>query len=417
MSDTMSEGLLVKWLKRAGDSIASGDILAEVETDKAVMELENYEDGILLHVAVKEGERVAVNALIAVVGEKGEDISALLSEATSATPERAEEATEKEMATSVQPAAPSAEAAAAHKQELPPARPAVPRDSSAEANERVKVSPLARRMAAENGISLHGLTGSGDGGRIIKRDVLAAEHAAPAERGLASEVPLAKEGERVELSQMRLTIANRLSQSKFSAPHFYLRMEVEVSALVTARKQLNERSEVRISFNDMILKATAQALLQHPAINSSWQDDHIYAYSHAHIGVAVAVPDGLLVPVVRHADQKSLTQIASEVSTLATQARERKLQPQQWEGSSFSISNLGMYGIDDFTAIINSPNAAILAVGAILDRPVVDKEGIRAGKSMCLTLSCDHRVIDGASGAAFLQTLKGYLEDPLTMLL
>ena len=420
MSDTMSEGLLVKWLKLQGDKVSSGDILAEVETDKAVMELENYEEGTLLHLAIKEGERVPVDGLIAVVGEEGEDVKALLDKEGAAA--KAESGNGKSPsgtrnAEEVLPARPTAEvsipSSTQGSTQGSTQAPTTPQVLEASSDRRLKASPLARKMAKERQLNLRSIQGTGDAGRIIKRDIEAA-----ATQGLGSSAVLAGVGdyEDIPLSQMRQTIAVRLAESKFSAPHFYLGIQAEVSALVEARKKLNEENEERVSFNDFIIKASAQALMRHPEINASWHEQHIRRYAHAHIGVAVSVAEGLLVPVVRHAEEKGLAAISKEVKSLASLARERKLQPEQWQGSTFAISNLGMYGIGDFTAIINSPNAAILAVGAVADQPVVVDGALRVGKVLSLTLSCDHRVIDGAMGAAFLKTLKSFLTNPLSML-
>ena len=405
MSDTMEEGVLVKWLKKEGDSIQSGDILAEVETDKAVMELENYEEGDLLHIAIKEGEQVAVNGMIAIVGKKGESITDLLSEDQSigAQPEpKAQAARPVETPTEALPT-PSPEPRIEDTKATP-----IVEATEDHATKRLKASPLAKKMASELGYDLYQINGSGEDGRIIKRDILSYEpHQQRAKEAYRDE----------DVSQMRKTIAARLSESKFSAPHFYLSVEAEVSALIRARKQLNEQSATKISFNDLVVKASALALRRHPSINSSWQSESIRYFEHIHIGVAVSVTDGLLVPVVRYADQKGLEELSSEIKTLVEQARGRDLKPEQWSGSTFSISNLGMFGIDRFTAIINTPNACILAVGGIQEQAIVRDGALHPGKCMNLTLSCDHRVVDGAMGAQFLKTLKGFLEDPVQMLL
>ena len=407
MSDTMEEGVLVKWLKKEGDILKVGDILAEVETDKAVMELENYEEGTLLHIAIATGEKVAVDGLIAVVGEKGEDIQNLLKEASTTSDTPSSES--KEVA--LDPTTLDTSLSGGKEVTASTVAPST-EEVTVSSEERVKASPLARKMAKEKGYDLRHIQGSGEGGRIVKRDVLA-----------KSTVPftgILTASERytdMPLSQMRKTIATRLSESKFTAPHFYLRTEAEVSALVAARNRINTDTEQKISFNDLIVKACAHALKRHPSINSSFQGEYIRQYEHVHIGIAVAVPDGLLVPVLRFADTKGLGTISTEIKQLAVAARDRILKAEQWTGSTFSVSNLGMYGLENFTAIINTPNACILAVGGILDKPVVREEKIVPGKCMQLTLSCDHRVVDGATGAAFLNTLKNMLEEPLHMLL
>ena len=420
MSDTMEEGVLVKWFKKEGDLLKVGDILAEVETDKAVMELENYEEGVLLHIAVAEGKKVPVDGLIAVVGEKEEEIESLLTEEASvkAPLESSKEVPlvdsssvdGREVATEE---ASSSAVVAAEEEALSAKEKLSSVFSSSE--ERLKVSPLARKMAKEKGYDLYHIQGSGEGGRIVKRDILA--HTSSPLVVSSSSFTAEERYTDVPVSQMRKTIASRLSESKFTAPHFYLRTEAEVSALVAARSRINEKAEQKISFNDLIVKASASALRQYSSVNSSWQGEYIRQYHHIHVGVAVAVPDGLLVPVLRFADLKGLYEISSEIKQLASSARDRSLKPEQWAGSTFSISNLGMYGIENFTAIINTPNACILAVGGILDKPVVQKGEIVPGKCLQLTLSCDHRVVDGATGAAFLNTLKSMLEEPLHMLL
>ncbi len=402
MSDTMEEGVLVKWLKKEGDLLKVGDILAEVETDKAVMELENYEPGTLLHVAVKEGDKIPVDGLIAVIGEVGENIDALLNAPSQPAPAPATPVATPVAAPA--PAAPAAAPAAA----VTPATPA--------AAHRLKVSPLAKKMAEAQGIDLHTVVGSGDAGRIIKRDLEKSSFSAdvPVVPGSPSAVEHHID---IPVSQMRGTIAKRLSASKYTAPHFYLQVEVEVSQLVQARACINQHAPTKVSFNDFILHATAKALRKNLRINSSWQGDHIREYQHIHVGVAVAVPDGLLVPVVRFTDTKGLAALSGEVKGLVKATRERTLQPEQWAGSTFAISNLGMYGIGAFTAIINTPNACILAIGGMQDKPVVRDGEVVPGTCMQLTLSCDHRVVDGATGATFLQYLKTLLEEPVTLLL
>ena len=423
MSDTMEEGVLVKWLKREGDSIQAGDILAEVETDKAVMELENYEEGTLLHIAIKEGEKVPVNGLLAVIGKNGEDFSSLLSSEKASTSSPSPPPTSPPPSKTSSPVtSPSVDAplpVISSPAEGASAGPTPLTSQYASSREalpsptRTKASPLARKMASEKGYELTNINGSGEGGRIIRRDILAYQPQTQLAQGSFAMEKYTDE----PVSQMRKTIALRLSESKFTAPHFYLSAEAEVSELVAAREKLNATARTKLSYNDLIVKATAQALRHHPTVNTSWQGDFIRQYEHIHIGVAVSVPDGLLVPVLRFADQKGLEALSTEIKELATQARDRSLKPEQWEGSTFSISNLGMYGIERFTAIINTPNSSILAVGGIQDKAVVKDGAVLAGKCLSLTLSCDHRVVDGAAGAAFLKTLKEFLENPLHMLL
>ena len=433
MSDTMEEGNIVGWLKAVGDAVEPGDVLAEVETDKATMELESFHEGVLLHIGVKEGS-VPVNAVLAVIGEEGEDFQAAL-DAEGGSGENADAA-----------AAPAAEA------DEPAATPTdAPAESGSGASagddgQRVKASPLARSIAEDAGLDLSKVKGTGDGGRVVKRDVESALGQAGGTSEAAVTAPAPAQApafpspttqqaasERtavvapgtdasagyteVATSQMRKVIARRLAESKFSAPHFYLGIEVEMTGAIAYRKQLNSLSDTRVSFNDIVVKACAQALRKHPAINSSWLGDKIRYNADINIGVAVAVEDGLLVPVVRHADRKGYGEINAEVKEMAGLAKQRKLQPQQMTGNTFTISNLGMFDVTEFTAIINPPDACILAVGSIQQKPVIKDGEIAVGNVMKLTLSCDHRVVDGATGAAFLATLKGMLERPMTMLL
>lgn len=406
LSDTMTEGVIAAWHKKIGDNVKKGDLLADVETDKATMELESYKDGQLLYIGAQAGEKIAVNSLLCIIGDpKKVDVDAIRQSAsgTAATipspkPQEATTATVANTATVL------------HSTE----------------NGRLKASPLAKKLAQEKGIDLSMVHGTGDGGRIIKSDIFNFSVSPASISAPASHSPMqmaavpGKSGEvsydEVTVSQMRKTIAKRLAESKFSAPHFYLTMSINMDKAVESRNKLNEVSPVKISFNDMVLKACSIALKQHPKINSSWLGDKIRYNHHVNIGVAVAVEEGLLVPVVRFADAKSLSVIAGEVKTFAQKAKDKKLQPSDWEGNTFTISNLGMFGIDEFTAIINPPDACILAVGAIQQVPVVKNGTIAVGNIMKVTLSCDHRVVDGASGAAFLQTLQGLLEEPLRML-
>lgn len=410
LSDTMTEGVIASWHKKVGESVKKGDVLADIETDKATMELESYKDGILLHQGAPAGATIRVNDLLCIIGNENLDVAAIL-------------ASIKNAGTAPAVASPAASSAAVS----PPAPHSVSASSEVSSNSgRIFASPLAKKMAADKGIDLSRVKGSGDNGRIVRQDIesfkpaAASTYAAGHQPTMPVTAPVVagKESfEEVPVSQMRKVIARRLSESLFTAPHFYLTMSIDMDAAVAARTRLNENAAVKISFNDMVVKATALALRQHPKVNSSWLGDTIRFNHHINIGVAVAVEEGLLVPVVRFADGKSLTAIGSEVKTFAQKAKDKKLQPSDWEGSTFTISNLGMFGIDQFTAIINPPDACILAVGGISQEPVVKNGQIVPGHVMKVTLSCDHRVVDGATGAAFLQTLKSLLEEPLRMLL
>ncbi len=417
MSDTMEEGTIAQWLKKVGDSVKSGDILAEVETDKATMELESYDDGELLYTAVGDGESVPVDGVIAIIGEKGADYETLLkahkAEQSADTEESSKESEAK--ATSASSSTPSS---------APQATPETTQNTTT-SNGRIKASPLAKKLASDKGFDIAQIPGSGEGGRIIKRDVEnftpQKSEAAPAGSEVAPQISLPsivgeESFDERPVTQMRKTIAKRLADSKFTAPHFYVTMEINMDKAIEARKSINEVSPVKISFNDMVIKACAAALRQHPAINSSWLGDKIRTNKHIHIGVAVAVDEGLLVPVIRFADNKPMSHIAVEVKDLAGKAKSKKLQPSDWEGNTFTISNLGMFGVEEFTAIINPPDSCILAVGGIKQTAVVKDGQLVPGNVMKVTLSCDHRVVDGASGAAFLQTLKGLMEDPVRML-
>jgi pyruvate dehydrogenase E2 component (dihydrolipoamide acetyltransferase) len=411
MSDTMQEGTIAAWLKKEGDEVKSGDILAEVETDKATMELESYEDGILLHIGVAEGDSVEIDGVIAVIGEKGADYESLI---------KAHKA-KSSGTTEAQPKEEQYEAAQTTKPEAPVQKESAP--SSSSTNGRVKASPLAKKLADDKGVDISLVKGTGEGGRIIKRDVENFDPAsvkAPATQGTseATTAAVGQESFREEkVSQMRKVIAKRLAESKFSAPHFYLTMEINMDKAIEARKSMNELSPVKISFNDMVIKAAAAALRQNPKANSSWLGDKIRYNDHIHIGMAVAVEEGLLVPVIRFADNKSLSQISQETKSLGGKAKNKELQPKDWEGNTFTVSNLGMFGIDEFTAIINPPDACILAVGGIKETVIVKDGQMKIGNIMKVTLSCDHRVVDGAVGSAFLQTFKGLLEDPVRMLI
>ena len=410
MSDTMQEGTISAWLKKVGDAVKSGEIIAEVETDKATMELESYEDGVLLYIGVEAGGSVPVDGVIAVIGEKGADYQSLLAAhqggASIVAPVEA-----------ASPAAPAAVATPAPAVAQAPVAAAV---ASSTGNERVKASPLAKKIASEKGVDIRQVAGSGEGGRIVKRDIetfvpAAASPQAQAASSQASIAPaLGQESFREEkVSQMRKTIAKRLAESKYSAPHFYLTMEINMDKAIEARKSMNEFGTAKISFNDLVIKASAAALRQNPKVNSSWLGDKIRYNDHIHIGMAVAVEEGLLVPVIRFADQLSLSQISNQAKSLGQKAKNKELQPKDWEGNTFTISNLGMFGIESFTAIINAPDSCIMAVGGIKEVPVVKDGKIVPGNVMKVTLSCDHRVVDGASGAAFLQTFKQFMAFPL----
>ncbi len=418
LSDTMTEGVVAEWNKQVGDTVDSGELLAEIETDKATMEFESFYDGVLLHIGVEKGQTAPVNAVLAVIGEKGDDVQKILAEAAAAAPaeekveEKAAAPTPEPVKEAPKPApAPVSTASAAPK----PAPVAV-----AESNGRVFASPLAKKMANERGIDLSNVIGTGEGGRIVKKDI---EHyhpySAPAiGGGLASRTHVGTETFTEEpISQMRKTIAKRLAESKFTAPHFYLTIDMDMDQAIATRKSINDLAGVKISYNDMVIKAVALALTEHPNINSAWMGDTIRRNQHVHIGVAVAVDEGLLVPVVRFADGKSMPEIGEEVRSMAKKAKDKKLQPQDWEGNTFTISNLGMFGIEEFTAIVNPPDSCIMAVGGIRQVPVVKNGEVVPGNMMKVTLSCDHRVVDGATGAAFLATFKKYMENPVALLL
>ena len=417
MSDTMEEGVIASWLKKVGDEIKSGDILAEVETDKATMELESYDDGTLLHIGIKDGESVPVNGIIAIIGEKDEDISEILNEASSDSSNKEEE---KE---------PLVEENIDKKDEavkdeeinkgISDSVKEVENTENISSNGRTKASPLAKKIALEKGIDLKNIQGSGEGGRIIKKDLesIPSEDAnIPSQKIDLPKIIAEESYDEIAVSQMRKTISKRLSESKFTAPHFYLTMEINMDNCIEGRKKINETSQVKISFNDIILKACASALRKHPMVNSSLIENKIRKNHHIHIGVAVAVDEGLLVPVIRFADNKTLTHISLEVKDLADKAKEKKLQPSDWEGNTFTISNLGMFGIEEFTAIINPNDSCILAIGGIKNTPVVKNGEIVPGNIMKVTMSCDHRLVDGATGAKFLKTLKELLEDPIKIL-
>jgi len=418
MSDTMEEGVIVGWLKAVGDEVEPGDVLAEVETDKATMELESFNEGTLLYIGIKEGP-VPVNGILAVIGEKGEDYKGVLAEA--------EQEDGGSPSDSKEPEAKSEEV-----QEVQSVQQA---DAVSDDSDRVKASPLAKSMAKESGVDLTTVKGSGDNGRIVKKDI----EAAMAKKPQATPAPAAPKAEKSEfdqakltalmstvsaeesfddipLSQMRKTIARRLGESKFSAPHFYLTIDIDMDEVISARKSLNEFAPVKISYNDMVVKASAMALRLHPEVNASWMEDKIRMNNHIHVGVAVAIDTGLVVPVIKHTDHKSLTQIKVEIGDLAGKAKNKKISPAEMQGNTFTVSNLGMFGIEEFTAIINPPASCIMAVGGITQKPVVKNGQIVIGNRMRVTLSCDHRVVDGAKGAQFLQTFRSLLESPVRLL-
>jgi pyruvate dehydrogenase E2 component (dihydrolipoamide acetyltransferase) len=413
LSDTMTEGVVAAWTKNVGDAVKSGEVLAEIETDKATMEFESFYDGVLLHIGVETGKTAPVNSVLAIIGEAGEDISGILANAGAPAPAATPEAAPAAAAPVAAPVSTPAPSPA------PVAAPAPAPVAVANNSDRVFASPLAKKMAAERGIDIHAVGGTGENGRIVKRDV---DHYVPytpaANAPAYSAAPMGTVSYTDEpVSQMRKTIARRLAESKFTAPHFYLTLDIDMDAAMAIRKGLNSLDGVKVSFNDIVIKAVAMALRKHPAVNSAWMGDFIRRNDHVNIGVAVAVEDGLLVPVVRFADGKGLTQISAEVREFAQKAKDKKLQPSDWEGNTFTISNLGMFGIESFTAIVNPPDACILAIGGIKAVPVVKNGQVVPGNVMKVTLSCDHRAVDGASGAAFLQTFKTYMEQPAAMLL
>ncbi len=411
LSDTMEEGTVAKWLKHEGDKVEEGDILAEIETDKATMEFESFYNGTLLKIGLQEGESAKVDTLLAIIGPEGTDISKIgvktgSSKESPVLDKKSSEEKPQEGETSEES-----------------------KTSQTHSDKRIFASPLAKKIAENKGIDISEVKGSGENGRIVKKDVEAfkpSEKAKPASvsEGIKAEAkemqPYVAVGEEefeeIKNSQMRKTIAKRLGESKFTAPHYYLTIEVNMEGAIASRKQINELPDVKVSYNDLVIKASAMALRKHPRVNSQWTGETTKIAKHIHMGVAVAVEDGLLVPVLRFADQMSMTQIGAQVKDLARKARNKKLQPQEMEGSTFTVSNLGMFGITEFTSIINQPNSAILSVGAIVEKPVVKNGQIVVGNTMKLTLACDHRTVDGATGSAFLQTLRSYLENPVTML-
>jgi len=411
LSDTMEEGTVAKWIKHEGDKVEEGDILAEIETDKATMEFESFYNGTLLKIGLQEGESAKVDTLLAIIGPEGTDISKI---GTKTGSSKESPVLDKSSSEEKPKEGESSEES---------------KTSQTHSDKRIFASPLAKKIAQNKGIDISEVKGSGENGRIVKKDVEAfkpSEKAKPASvsEGIKAEAKVVQpyvaageeEFEEIKNSQMRKTIAKRLGESKFNAPHYYLTIEVNMEGAIASRKQINELPDVKVSYNDLVIKASAMALRKHPRVNSQWTGETTKIAKHIHMGVAVAVDDGLLVPVLRFADQMSMTQIGGQVKELAGKARNKKLQPQEMEGSTFTVSNLGMFGITEFTSIINQPNSAILSVGAIVEKPVVKNGQIVVGNTMKLTLACDHRTVDGATGSAFLQTLKSYLENPVTML-
>ncbi len=400
LSDTMEEGTLAKWFKKVGDSVKEGEILAEIETDKATMEFESFHDGVLLHIGIDEGSTAPVDSIIAVIGSKGEDISSII-KGVNAVEEEPKPVVEEEPKPVVEEES----------------KPDIKQASlSNESTDRILISPLARKLATEKGIDIKLVKGSGDNGRIIKRDI-DTHKPTNYSQFIQPRPSITESSNESQNSTMRKAIAKRLSDSKFSAPHYYLNIECEMDNMISFRKQFVNTQNIKISFNDIIAKAVSLSLARHPKVNSRWYDEKIVFYDHVHLGVAVAVEDGLIVPVVKYANSKDLPEINSEIKDFAERAKNKKLNPAEIEGSTFTISNLGMFGIESFTSIINQPNSAILSVGAIMEKPIVKMGDIVVGNTMKLTLACDHRTVDGATGSLFLKTLKEYIENPVSILI
>jgi len=402
LSDTMTEGVVAVWHKKVGDTVKSGELLAEIESDKATMEFESFQEGVLLHIGIPAGTKAPVDSILAILGKEGEDVKALI-EAEKANAPAAAAAPAASVAPAPAPAPVVASAPAPTPVAAAPTKKAAP--APVENNGRVVISPLAKKLAEERNLPLGKIRGSGDGGRIVKRDI---DNFLP-----GSAVPQIENFTEVGVSSMRGIIAKRLSESLFTAPHFFLTMDIDMDEAMKTRKAIVEETGDKVSFNDIVLKAVAAALPKHPAINSSWLGDRIRYNEHVHIGVAMAIEDGLIVPVVKFANTKSIQEVSAEVKDFAARSKAKKLTPADWAGNTFTISNLGMYGIEEFTAIINPPDSCILAVGGIRQVPVVKNGQVVPGNMMKVTLSCDHRVVDGATGAAFLNTLKKYIENPV----
>ena len=413
LSDTMEEGTLAKWFKKVGDTVKEGEILAEIETDKATMEFESFYDGVLLHIGIDEGSTAPVDSIIAIIGSKGEDISEIVNNDTPIVKEEPAPIVKEEPAPVV-------------KEELAPVVKEEPSPVAKEqlkpvsiiniSNDRILISPLAKKLADEKGIDISAITGSGDNGRIIKRDIDSFKTSNYSQ--FSQPRPhLTESSYETQNSTMRKAIAKRLADSKFSAPHYYLNIELEMDNIISFRKQFIQTQNIKISFNDIIAKAVSLSLAKHPKVNSRWYDDKIIFNEHVHLGVAVAVDDGLIVPVVKFSNSKDLPQINTEIKDFAERAKNKKLSPSEIEGSTFTISNLGMFGIESFTSIINQPNSAILSIGAIVQKPIVKNNEVVVGNTMKLTLACDHRTVDGATGSLFLKTLKEYIENPVSILI
>jgi pyruvate dehydrogenase E2 component (dihydrolipoamide acetyltransferase) len=402
LSDTMTDGTVAQWHKKVGDQVQEGDLLAEIETDKATMEFESFQEGTLLYIGVEEGDSAPVDSILAILGEKGEDFEALIKDGAKSV-----QSNDEDSSISSTESTDSSQAKES--------TPSVMKESSQDESGRIKASPLAKKMAEEKGYDIRLINGTGDGGRIVKRDIEDFTPSSQSSQTASVNYSGQESFDDLPVSQMRKTIARRLAESKFTSPHFYLTIDVDMDQAFDQRELLKQNG-IKVSYNDLVVKAASLALKKHPKVNSSWRGDYIRQNHHVHMGVAVAVDDGLLVPVVRHSDQKGLQQISQEVREFAERARDKKLQPSDWEGNTFTISNLGMFGIEEFTAIINPPDACILAVGGIREEAVVKQGAVVPGKRMKLTLSCDHRVVDGATGAAFLQELKANLELPVRML-
>ena len=405
LSDTMEEGTLAKWFKKVGDTVKEGEILAEIETDKATMEFESFYDGVLLHIGIDEGSTAPVDSIIAIIGSKGEDISKIINNDTPAVKEEPTPVVKEEPTPVVK------------EEPTPVVKEEVKADSTISiSNDRILISPLAKKLANEKGIDISAIKGSGDNGRIIKRDI---DSFKPLNYSqfTQSRPHLKESSYETQNSTMRKAIAKRLADSKFSAPHYYLNIELEMDNIISFRKQFIQTQNIKISFNDIIAKAVSLSLAKHPKVNSRWYDDKIIYNEHVHLGVAVAVDDGLIVPVVKFSNSKDLPQINSEIKDFAERAKNKKLTPSEIEGSTFTISNLGMFGIESFTSIINQPNSAILSIGAIVQKPIVKNNEVVVGNTMKLTLACDHRTVDGATGSLFLKTLKEYIENPVSILI
>ena len=413
LSDTMEEGTLAKWFKKVGDTVKEGEILAEIETDKATMEFESFYDGVLLHIGIDEGSTAPVDSIIAIIGSKGEDISEIINNDIPVVKEKPTPVAKEEPT----PVAKEEPTPVVKEEPTPVAKEQVkPVSIISMSNDRILISPLAKKLADEKGIDISAIKGSGDSGRIIKRDI---DSFKPSNYSQFSQPrPHLKESSyETQNSAMRKAIAKRLSDSKFSAPHYYLNIELEMDNIISFRKQFIQTQNIKISFNDIIAKAVSLSLAKHPKVNSRWYDDKIIFNEHVHLGVAVAVDDGLVVPVVKFSNSKDLPQINTEIKDFAERAKNKKLSPSEIEGSTFTISNLGMFGIESFTSIINQPNSAILSIGAIVQKPIVKNNEVVVGNTMKLTLACDHRTVDGATGSLFLKTLKEYIENPVSILI